>query len=184
VVSVVSFAGASVGGAGSAVAPPPGDSDSPGFGLPDPCDEDPEPPPVPVLGGAGGGCRVGPVLGVVDGVGEVLAELAADGVGVAVDSTGRLVVVRGFGVAVVLVAGGTADVVAVRVATNRSFPPAARSRRGSASMMARAFGEARVGCGVGLGRACAGAVRSRSGNGRMALELTGPPARLTLTSPP
>ena len=101
--------------------------------------------------------------------------------GVGVDSTGRLVVVLGFGVAGLLLARGD-GVAARRFATNRSVSAATRSRRGSASMIARAFGDPSADSGVGLGRAAAAS--PRSGNGRIALLLTGPPARVTLTSPP
>ena len=123
------------------------------------------------------------MLGLDDGVAEPVALGVADGLGVGVDSTGRLVVALGFGVAVLLVARGD-GVPAGRAAANRSLPVAARSRRGSASMTARAFGDASVGSGDGLGRTAAAVPLPRSGNGRVALVLTGPPARVTLTSPP
>ena len=184
VASATSVVGASAGGGGMAEVPPePLDVDPP---EPlEPLGVDPrELPPVPVPGGTGGGCLVDPLVGLVDGVGEPLADGDADGVDIAVVSTGLLLVALGFGVAGLPVARGAVGGVTRRVVTNRSSPAVGMSRRGSASMMARAFGDPNVGWGVGLGATSAAASPPRSGNGRMALELTGPPARLTLTNPP
>lgn len=68
-------------------------------------------------------------------------------------------------------------------------PPGA-PRRGKTSRMGRAAGVVVTGTGVGLGRARTTSFSSPlsaspgRGRGRTALELTGPPARLTLMSPP
>jgi hypothetical protein len=136
---------------------------------------------------------------LVGGFGATVDPLAvgagAEVGGVVVDSTGRVVVGPGAGVLVGVaggfVAGGLlagAVVLAggVGVTTGRSRLSGALSR-GSDSLMNRVFGDVlTAGSGVGLGRASAGgsAWSGRSGSGRIALELTGPPARLTLISPP
>jgi hypothetical protein len=111
--------------------------------------------------------------------------------GVVVDSIGRVVVAAGVGVRVGGFFGGAVVVGAVvrtaRGATRRRSAVTGVLRRGSDSMMNRVFaGVLTVGSGVGLGRASAGGSSwsGRSGSGRIALELTGPPARLTLISPP
>jgi hypothetical protein len=139
---------------------------------------------------------VGWLVGGFGGTADALVVGPGDEVdGVLVDSTGRVVVGPGAGVLVGMaggfVAGGFvagADVVAggLAVATGRSRLSGALSR-GSDSLMNRVFGGVlTVGSGVGLGRASAGgsAWSGRSGSGRIALELTGPPARLTQISPP
>jgi hypothetical protein len=110
--------------------------------------------------------------------------------GVVVDSIGRVVVAAGVGVRVGGFFGGAvvgAVVVTARGAIRRRSGVTGALRRGSDSMMNRVLaGVLTVGSGVGLGRASAGGSSwsGRSGSGRMALELTGPPARLTLISPP
>jgi hypothetical protein len=145
-----------------------------------------EPPEVPVLGGTEWtGGRVGPVVGSDDALGDALADGEVDGVLVVADSTGLAVVLACAVGAGWPVARGRTDAVVGRDAHSRSFLVGGNPRRGSASMIARALGTAVGGGGVGLGRACNGAPPSpRSGSGRIALELTGPPARLTLMSPP
>jgi hypothetical protein len=139
---------------------------------------------------------VGWLVGGFGATVDALAVGAGGGVdGTVVDSTGRVVVGAGAGV-LVGVAGGFeagglpagAVVLAggLGVATGRSRLSGAPSR-GSDSLMNRVFGGAlTAGSGVGRGRALAGgsAWSGRSGSGRIALELTGPPARLTLISPP
>jgi hypothetical protein len=60
-------------------------------------------------------------------------------------------------------------------------------RLGKTSRMGRVAAGVVTGSGVGVGRAATTSSSSpsaRPGRGRTALELTGPPARLTLTSPP
>jgi hypothetical protein len=136
-----------------------------------------DPPPVPPAGGVGGGSG---------GTDEPLVDGDAEGVGLVVDSTG-LVVALGVGVADGLTGAGEGAAVAGagRDATRRSSLVTGTPRRGSASMIARAFGAVKLGSGVRLGRTSTPSPwPPSSGNGRIALELTGPPARLTLMSPP
>jgi hypothetical protein len=154
--------------------------------LPDPL---PAPPVVLVGSAVGGTCavRVGggtggtdesPVDGVVDG--------AAVG-GVVVDSVGRVALALGeadgFGVGVVFGGAG----VVCRAAGRASR---VTGRWGSDSRIGRALGVVADGvgggAGGGVGRTAASVLSfpPRSGSGRIALELTGPPAKLTLISPP
>ncbi|WP_328462522.1 hypothetical protein OHA21_35460 [Actinoplanes sp. NBC_00393] len=117
--------------------------------------------------------------GLADGLGDA---------GVLVDSSGLLVEGDGF-----LVADGFAladfdGLPAGREAGALGRRPMLSVRRCSASGTNRG-GALVVGAGVGLGLGCgSGSSRSssssRPGSGNTALELTGPPARLTLTSPP
>ena len=110
--------------------------------------------------------------------------------GALVDSTGRVVAGAGAGVLVGVAGGVLAGAVVLAgglgLTTGRGRLSGALSR-GSDSLMNRVFGGVlAAGSGVGLGRASAGGSSwsGRSGSGRIALELTGPPARLTLISPP
>jgi hypothetical protein len=135
---------------------------------------------VPPVGGTGGTGAGAEVVVPVAGVDEL-----ADGVGVVVDSTGWVVVALGVGFLVgvaltvgffVTVADSTRDDVACRV----------EARRGSASVTNSDLTGA-LGLGEGLGRAegrLSFGSRSSPGNGRTALDRTGPPARLTAISPP
>ncbi len=154
-----------------------------------------EPPPWPPvlvlvpLPAGGAGATVGTLVGALVGV-VVLPVAGADGdpepVGAVVDSTGWLVVVLGFGVLAGVDAGfGATFVDSIRGAEVRL---AGVVRRGSASDTNNDFDDwLGRGDGSGLGRA---GVRlslssvSKPGSGSTALELTGPPARLTLIRPP
>jgi hypothetical protein len=140
----------------------------------------PLPRSVPV-----GGCGGTGVGGAVVGSGVVLVDGAAEGDGLVVDSTGREVVGPGVGEVAGGAAGVRVGVAMVRGATARSRANGT-SRRGSASVMNRSFGGVLTdGSGAGLGRPSTSSRRSgRLGSGRIALELTGPPARLTLIRPP
>ena len=148
----------------------------------------PEPPAGDPPGGSGATGLVG-VLGEVDGLGEadvpVDADVAGAGV-VVVDSVGRVVLVRGVGerVGAGVVAGrfGVAD----GCGLVRAFLAIAGRRRGNASTTARAVGEVVTGAGAGVGRASGECAPDPSslGSGRIALELTGPPARLRQIRPP
>jgi hypothetical protein len=152
------------------------------------------PPPVPPdcdgTGGAGGtwvgGSGTGAlllVLGEPDGVGD------GDGFGrVVVDSTG-LALVETLGVGVF--EAGLGDRIGVGEAAVGRGAPARLSwvgvcRRNASVMNCGRRAELTVGVGIGLGFASTTSLSlsCKSGNGSTTLELTGPPARLTLTSPP
>jgi hypothetical protein len=155
-------------------------------------------PPVPpvalvgsVAGGAGGtGCCAVPVGGGTGGTDESPAEGVVDGVvagGVVVDSVGLVALALGeadgFGAGVVFGGAGV-----VRRTAGRASRVTGRC--GNDSRIGRALGVVADGGGGGdgggVGRTAASALSfpPRSGSGRIALELTGPPARLTLISPP
>jgi hypothetical protein len=111
--------------------------------------------------------------------------------GVVVDSTGLVVEVRGSGVFEVAGLAGTGFAFGgTRVDSSRADEPRVMGavRRGSASVTNSAVGAwLGVGAGVGLGRTgglSSAAGSSSPGRGSTALERTGPPARLTLISPP
>ncbi|TWG25875.1 hypothetical protein FHX34_101848 [Actinoplanes teichomyceticus] len=141
------------------------------------------PPPAPPAGGtgAGGGSEVfvGAVVGwvVVDSVGLVAL---TDGLAVLAAGVGRLLprVLAGS-----LVADGVGVAVADRCRTGSRFA------RVTDSITGRRLGALDgLASGAGLGRGGTGSVlaslSSTPGSGSTALDLTGPPARLTLTSPP
>jgi hypothetical protein len=171
--------GAAVGGAASATVSPP------------PVPPVPPVPPDEPPGAAGGFGAGAPELGAGDGT---LDGGALDGGVVVADSTGRLL-----GGALGGVDFG-ADVFVGLAGAGAGFGATARSRVcvtggvpcGNWSLT-NSFGGAAVvvvGSGIGFGwaRASSGSGASppsaRACNGSTALGLTGPPARLTLTSPP
>jgi hypothetical protein len=141
---------------------------------------------VGVTAGRGGTGTTGALVGaLLDGVADVLA-----GGWVVADSTGLVVVVTGLGV-----------VLGVRVTVGRAGLTVADSsrgaevrgvaaRRGWATVAGWAVGWW-LGLGTGAGLGGAGALvgvfssaGSSPGNGSTALDRTGPPARLTVISPP
>jgi hypothetical protein len=168
--------GVAVGGAASATVSPPPEP-------PVPADE-----PLGTVGGFGAGALE---LGAAD-VGGVLGGGALDGGVVVADSTGRLL-----GGALGGVDFG-ADVFVGLAGAGAGFGATARSRvcvaggvpcgNWSLTNSLGGAGVVTVGSGIGLGwaREWSGSVSpsARSCSGSTALGLTGPPARLTLTSPP
>jgi hypothetical protein len=140
-------------------------------------------PPVPALLGEGAAALVGGFGGTTEVLADGVADADADGV---VDA-GRVVVEAGAGVFVGLAEGVFGGIGGGGLgATIRRSPGTGRSR-GSDSLMNRVFGGVlTVGSGVGLGRVWLGSTSwsGRSGSDRIAVALTGPPARLTLISPP
>jgi hypothetical protein len=130
------------------------------------------------------------VLGGFGGTTEELADGVADEDAAGVVAAGRVVVGPGAGVFAGLaedVFGGAGGGGAGGLGATTRRPPGTGRSRGSDSLMNRVFGGVlAVGSGVGLGRVWPGSTSwsGRSGSDRIAVELTGPPARLTLISPP
>jgi hypothetical protein len=141
---------------------------------------------VPPAGGGGSTGGTGAVSsGVAVGVGD------GDDVGVFTDSTGLVVTVgRGVGLFGPGVALGLRFAVAAggRGPSGRMLLVADTGLPGSASVTNSERGAGvTAGAVLGAGRSTAtglSALSCRSGRGSTALELTGPPARLTLTRPP
>lgn len=145
--------------------------------------EPPAPDFVPVFDGGDGGGTAALADGVFDGVLDGVFDGVGDGLGdalglvVVADSSGRLggEIVRG--------ADGRTGA-GITDGVRRVVRPTSTARRVNGPA-ANSTGAVLLALGVGLGRGAGRAARrGRSGSGRIALEFTGPPARLTLISPP